>query len=254
MEATALAIFVAKQGWKSFWTIAPDFEYGRSFLNVFLSKIKQLVPDMKLVGQSWPRLGETDFTAYISYVTAAKPDFLMCLLYGADQISFFKQAKPYGLFEKIHVGGIFDLSPLRALGDEMVEGVIGFNIADFYCVNSPEMKTFVERFGKAFGGEYPTKYSISGYDSVTWIKQAIEKTKSANKEKLIDSLEGTEFSSPRGKVLIRAYDHQANGSVYVGFTTKRPEYPFYVYKDVLEVPGEQTWLPVEEVKKLRTGK
>jgi len=116
------------------------------------------------------------------------------------------------------------------------------------------MKTFVEKYRKSFGGEYPTVYSTIGYEAVYCVKQGMEKAKSTNKEKVINALEGMEYTSPRGKLYFRTYDHQVNGTVHVGFTTKKPEYPFYVLKDILAVPGEQTWLSVEEIKKLRTQK
>ncbi len=116
------------------------------------------------------------------------------------------------------------------------------------------MNMFVDKFRKAYGGEYPTVYAIFSYENVHCIRQAIEKAKSVNKEKIVDALEGMEFKSPRGKLYFRAYDHQANGSIYTGFTTKLPKYPFYVMKNVTEVPGEQTWLSVEEIKKIRGQK
>jgi hypothetical protein len=47
----------------------------------------------------------------------------------------------------------------------------------------------------------------------------------------------------------------ANVGIYVGVTTKDPQYKdFLIMKDVVEIPIEKTWLPVEEVKKLQSEK
>ena len=254
MEATAVATYVAKQGWKRIWTLFPDYEWGHTFLGLCLEKLKSSIREVTIVGESWPKLSETDFTAYISAMQGGKPEFVLGGLAGADLINFTKQAKPYGLTEKFPVSGIYDLNQLRALGQEMVEGAVGYNRGEFFCVDTPEMNAFVDKFRKAFGGEYPTAYSVFGYEAVYLTKQAMEKAKTTNKEKVVDALEGMQFSSPRGNLYIRAYDHMVNGTIYVGYTTKSPKYPFFVYRDVVSVPGEQTWLSVEEIKKLRGGK
>jgi branched-chain amino acid transport system substrate-binding protein len=254
MEGSAIATFISKRGYKKIWIAAGDYEWGHTIMNFSLNKLKELAPDTKVLGESWPKLGETDFTPYISSILAAKPDFLFGVLNGADLINFTKQAKPYGLYEKMHASGVYDLNILRALGSEMIEGAITWNRGEFFCIDTPEMNSFVETFRKAFGGEYPTVYATFAYETVYCVKQAMEKAKSTNKEKVIDALEGMEFTSPRGKLYFRKYDHQASGSNYVGFTTKNPKYPFYVLKDFMAVPGEETWLHVEEIKKLRGGK
>ena len=254
VEGTAFAILAAKQGWKSIYVLNPDYEYARSLTTIFLEKMKQLVPDLKVLGQYWPKLGETDFTPYITAIMAAKPDFLFSCSVGSDLINLPRQAKAYGLYEKIPASGLYDLSLLKGIGSEMVEGAIAVNRGDFFCVDTPEMKEFVEKFRKNFGGDYPPAYAAFGYEALYCVKAAMEKAKSTNKEKVIDALEGLEFTSPRGKFYFRPYDHQANSPAYVGFTTKSPDYPFYVYKNILKVTAEEAWLPVEEVKKIRGGK
>jgi len=47
----------------------------------------------------------------------------------------------------------------------------------------------------------------------------------------------------------------ANVGIYVGTSAKDPAYKeFLVMKDVVEVPAEEVWLPVDEVKKLQAEK
>ena len=250
MEATALAIFTSKQGWKKVWTVAPDYEWGHTFTDLYLQKLKELVPDLEVLGESWPKLGESDFSPYITSIVNAKPEFVFNILWGADLINFTKQAKPYGLYDKMAASGLYDLNQLRALGDEMPAGVVGFNRGEFFCVDTPGMKDFVARYQKEYG-EYPTAYSVFGYEAVYSLKQAMEKAGSTDREKVAAALSGMEFTGPRGKLHFRDYDNMVNGSIYVGFSTKTDAYPFYTYKDIMAVPGESTWLPVDAIKKLR---
>ncbi len=252
MEASAVAIFTAKQGWKKIWTLNSDYEYGHTSNQIYLEKVKQLVPDVNVIGQSWPKFGETDYTPYISAILAAKPEFVYCAMSGADAINFTKQAKGYDFFQKVVGCAHYDFSVMQALGAEMVEGAVGFNRGEFYCVDTPEMKVFLDKYRKAFGGNYPNAFAVFGYEAVYCVKQAMEKAKSSNKEKVADTLEGMEFTGPRGKRYFRACDHMVNGADYVGFTTKSPDYPFYILKDIMAVPAEQTLLSCEEIKKLRT--
>lgn len=65
-------------------------------------------------------------------------------------------------------------------------------------------------------------------------------------------LGGLKFNSLRGERYIRGIDHMANVGIYAGVTAKSPEFKkFLILTDVHEVPAEEVWLPVEEVKKLQ---
>jgi branched-chain amino acid transport system substrate-binding protein len=92
---------------------------------------------------------------------------------------------------------------------------------------------------------------VFGYESIKCAATAIEKAGGTDKEKIVDALTGMRFNSPRGEMNFRDYQNIASGKVYVGKTYKDPGYPFYIYKDIIEVPPEKTWLSIEEVKKLR---
>ncbi len=254
MEGNAIAMYVAKQGFKTIWTIAGDYEWGHTITDFTVSKIKQLVPGIKFLGESWPRVGETDFTPYINPILSAKPDFLLSFLVVGDLVNFTKQAIPYELHKKVKISGDYQLSLLMALGGEMPEDVIFWNNGEFFCFDTPEMNAFVEKYQKAYGGQYPIQWSSMGYEAVIAIKQAMEKVKSTNKEKVIDALEGMEFNGIRGKMNFRKCDHQGSGAEFVGLTVKNPKFPFCVMKNITRVPGEESWLSCEEIRKLRGGK
>src|SRR5690349_7899317 len=47
-------------------TIAPDYAYGRDSIAGFAASLKKLRPDIEIVDQQWPKLGQADFTPFIT--------------------------------------------------------------------------------------------------------------------------------------------------------------------------------------------
>ena len=67
---------------------------------LFAEFLKKFDPDVQIVGQSWPKLGESVFTPDITAIMAAKPDGIFNHLWGGDMTTFMKQGSMYGLLDK----------------------------------------------------------------------------------------------------------------------------------------------------------
>ena len=65
------------------------------------ASLKKLRPDIEIVDQQWPKLGEPDFTAFITAQMGKKPDAVYCALFAGDFVTFSKQATPLGYFKAI---------------------------------------------------------------------------------------------------------------------------------------------------------
>lgn len=116
------------------------------------------------------------------------------------------------------------------------------------------MKAFVKRYYDKFH-EWPADWALMAYDGMVAIATAMEKAHSTDPEKVVNVLGGLKFKSLRVERYVRAEDHMANVGIYVGVTHKDPQYKdFLIMKDVVEIPAEQIWLPVDEVKELQAGK
>ena len=62
IEGQAGAIIVARwKDVKTVATIAPDYAYGHDAIAAFVAKLKLLRPDITIVDQQWPKLGEFEF-------------------------------------------------------------------------------------------------------------------------------------------------------------------------------------------------
>ena len=65
----------------------------------FVTHLKKIRPDIEIVDQQWPKLGEADYTPFINAQMAKKPDAVFSSLWGGHFVTFAKQAKALKYFE-----------------------------------------------------------------------------------------------------------------------------------------------------------
>ena len=97
------AVIAHRLGYKTWATISSDFSYGRSVVRQFWNYLKERDPGAKRPYAAWPKLGENDYSAYINKMQKAKPDAIFVGLFGADLIKFMKQARSFGMYEKVKI-------------------------------------------------------------------------------------------------------------------------------------------------------
>jgi branched-chain amino acid transport system substrate-binding protein len=217
--------------------------------------LKRSNPNAQFIGEQWPKLWEIDYAAYITTIMNANPEVLYIGLTGGDTVTFIRQAKPYGLFEKMKVTTLHAGLPLLApLGMIMPEGVyVGLNYF-FNFVDNPENKAFVQAY-KDRHGIVPSDYNLFGYIGTKTLLEGIKKAKTTEQEKVIDAVEGATIESPAGPLTIRKFDHQGEMGIYLGVTKTSPEFSRFLILEKLEYfPGSRIIRPVEEVKALREKK
>jgi branched-chain amino acid transport system substrate-binding protein len=252
MQAKAVVLGVAKlakkKGWKNYVTIASDYEWGRSTQQNTVNLLKQVAPELKLKKEFWPRLGETQFTSYITAIMAQKPDFVVGSVAAKDNVAWMQQAKPYGFFEKIpYPGSLISVSELIVQSKTLTRGLVGLCRAPFFAhLDIPMMANFVKNF-KAKYKRYPSDWAVMEYDAVYALKQGIEKAGSIDTEKVKDAMKSMTIETTRGKHFFRAIDNQLSVSSYLGVVADDPKYPFPIYHDVVEIKGPDSWRPEAEI-------
>ncbi len=250
-ESFGQAVGTSKLKGTKLVTVAPDYEWGRMEHENFVNPLKKLRPDIEIIGEFWPKLGEKDYTSYITAIAAKNPDIIWNACWGADFIAFVKQAKPYGIFEKFTFVGVGELAALVALGNDAPEGIYAWDRAPFYAIDNPEMKTFVEAYTAKYEGNYPSGWAIFGYEGVLTLKYGIEKAGSDKPEDWVKAMKGATVPLMRGPITFRQFDNMSNSPVYWGKLGKDPKFPFMILKDVTKIGTEESMLPIEEIKKLR---
>jgi branched-chain amino acid transport system substrate-binding protein len=253
IEARGIALFLSDKPYTKYSYIGPDYAYGQTQWASFKDELEKRKPDAKILEIVWVKLGETNYSPYIPTLMAKGPEVIFSSFWGGQLSGFIKQAIPYGLFKKATVTSLFDLDMLRAAGKDMPEGLLGYARCPFYAVDNPQMAAFVKTYYEK-NKEWPADWAIMAYDGLIALTEAIKKANSTDSDQVVKALEGLKFKSLRGERFIRPEDHMANVGIYVGTTTKDPKYTdFLIMKDVVEVPAEKVWLPVDEVKKLQGG-
>jgi branched-chain amino acid transport system substrate-binding protein len=253
MQANAVAMSVARlaneKGWKNYVTIASDYEWGRSTQENFVNLLKKAAPDLILKKKFWPRLGETEFASYIGAITKFSPDFVYGSLASRDNMIWMHTADSYGFFKKFpYPGSLISVSELISQAETIPRGLIGVCRAPFFAhMDIPMMAEFVGNF-KAVYKQYPTDWAVMAYDSVYALKQGIEKAGTIDSEKVKDVMKGMSVETTRGKLFFREIDNQLSCSSYIGAVADDPNYPFPIYKDVLEIKGADSWRSEKEIK------
>ena len=254
MVGRASAKVLAKKPYVKYWIAGDDYEYGHAIANAVFERLKSLNPKVQLLGQSWWKVGETDFTPYITQILAAKPDFVIVATGGAGMVNFQKAAQATGFHKRVpfyqHAG--IDLSTLAPQGPNAPEGVYGTTNYLFYYPATKENKAFAEEFRKATN-RYPKSGALYGYMSAQFIAKSYAKAGKVDKEKFIDALEGMTLDSPVGPLTMRACDHQVELPMFFGVTKKSPAQESLVAGDVTSVPGKDTMPTCEEIRKARAG-
>jgi len=257
MQAKAVVLGVAelakKKGWKNYMTIASDYEWGRSTQNNTVALLKQMAPELKLKKEFWPRLGETQFTSYITAIMGQKPDFVIGSVASKDNVAWMKQAKAYGFFDKIpYPGSLISVSELIVQSKGLTRGLIGLCRAPFFAhLDVPMMADFVKNF-RAKYDRYPSDWAVMEYDAVYVLKQGVEKAGSIDTEKVKDALKGATVDTTRGRLSFREIDNQLSCSSYIGVVADDPAYPFPIYHDIVEVKGPDSWRPEAEILEARS--
>ena len=66
IEGRTAAEIMAKWPVKRVATMSPDYAYGQDVTTAFVEHLKKIKPDIEIVDQQWPKLGEADYTPFIN--------------------------------------------------------------------------------------------------------------------------------------------------------------------------------------------
>lgn len=252
MAGKAGAAGLAKKPYKKYWIAGDDYEYGHAIADGVWNHLKILKPDVQLLGQSWWKVGEPDFTPYITAILSAKPDAVIIATGGASCVPFLKAAAATGFNKSVpfFMHTATEMSTLAPLGLNAPEGVLGTSNYYYYYPDTPENKAFVKEFKDAFG-RLPKVGALYGYITANFIAKAYEKAGEINTEKFINALEGMSIGSPIGELTIRAFDHQVMFPMFMGTTKKAEGYDYLIATDIVTIPGKDVMPSIEDIKKAR---
>ena len=246
--------FAGGKPFKKWFIVGDDYELGHSLADNFKKGLKKANPNAVIVGEAWIKLGETDYTPYLSAVMAQKPEAVFGCFGGASHVPFPKQAKMFGLFEKVAYFHYWLADPMFAqvLKESYPVGAYTGLSYLWYYPETPANKEFRNKFltyttAKGSPQHYPAEGVMSGYSGARFLIEAMVKAKSAKTEDVINALEGLTIQTASGPMTMRACDHQVMAPVFWGQLAKLPNYPFPVMKDIYTASVKDITPSCEEI-------
>ena len=234
-------------------TIGPNYEYGKRAWETFRDRLKELKPDVQVVGEQWPALGKIDASAEVGAVLAKNLDALYVSLFGSDWLAFVREAQKRGLFQKMFVVGILLGEPeyIDPLKTEAPEGMLVTGYP-WYDLTQPAHKEFVARFTKKTD-KNPVLGSLVGYVTYLSIFEAIRKAGSTDTDKLVTAFRDLKVETPIGPISYRAVDGQSTMGAWVGTTKLDARRGVGVMVNHEYIAGDKVLPSADEVKKMRSG-
>jgi branched-chain amino acid transport system substrate-binding protein len=213
MGTRAVSLYLRQAEFKNFYALGMDYAWGHNSIGVFKDEVKK--SGKNFIADIYSPIGTKDYSTYITKIRQSGADACFLVLQGDDNNAFLAQAKQYRLGDKVQLlTEIVDLNSIHAVGEAAV-GLIGSSRYTFTFPGEANAQ-FVAAWKQEYGN-VPDVFEGEQWQACLMLQAGIEKAGSIDAEKLRPALETVEVDSIKGKVTMRACDHQA---VQRGFMVK----------------------------------
>jgi branched-chain amino acid transport system substrate-binding protein len=223
-------------------TLAQDYAFGRDGVKAF----KEALKSARIVHEEYLPTNTTDFTAGAQRLIDAlkdKPGRKVIWIIWAGAGNPFKIAdldlKRYGI--EIATGG--NILPAMA-AYKAFPGMEGATYYYYEIPKNPVNQWLVAEHQKRFNAP-PDFFTAGGMAAALAIVEALKRTNGdTNTEKLIATMEGMSFETPKGRMTFRKEDHQAMQSMYHFRIKVDPNVAWGIPELVAEIKPEQMNVPI----------
>ncbi len=242
-DAISNAAAVAKPG-VSIACIGQDYAFGRDGIAAYKQAAEKL--GAKVVHEEYCDPKGADFTAPIQRIIEAlkdlpQPKYVWVIWAGKNNpITQLIDAglDKYGI--EITTGGnVFAvLKTMKSL-----KGMIG---ATYYYYENPKNEVndwLVKEHFKRFN-EPPDFFTCGGFAAASAVVEAITKAGGTDTEKLISTMEGMEFMTPKGMMKFRKEDHQALQAMFAFKLEVKPDVEWAIPVLIKTLTMEETAPPI----------
>ena len=241
-DAISNAVAQDKVG-TSIATLAQDYAFGRDGVKAFKDAIKKA----KIVHEEYLPTNTTDFTAGAQRIIDKLKDQpgrkVIWIIWAGGGGNPFKIAdldlKRYGI--EIVTGG--NIMPAM-VAYKQFPGMEGATYYYFGIPKNPVNEWLVANHYKLYKTP-PDFFTAGGMAAGIALVEALKKTNGdTNTDKLIKTMEGMSFESPKGKMTFRKEDHQAMQSMYHFKIKVDPAFAWGVPELVREIKPEEMDVPI----------
>lgn len=223
-------------------TLAQDYAFGRDGVKAFKSALKKA----DVVHEEYLPADTTDFTAGAQRLVDAlkdKPGRKIIFIIWAGAGNPFKIAdlglERYGI--EIATGG--NILPAMAAYKNF-PGMEGAAYYYYEIPKNPMNDYMVEQHQKQYGAP-PDFFTAGGFAAASAIVTALKATEGdTDTRKLIKTMEGMSFDTPKGQMTFRPQDHQAMQSMYHFKIKVDPDVAWGIPELVHEITPDEMDIPI----------
>ena len=210
------------------YTIAADYNFGQ----ISAEWVRQIVEEEggEIVGEEFIPLDVSQFSSTIQNIQSEDPDFVVTLLVGSNQASYYEQAASSDLglprASSVNVGQGYEHKRFSPPSLENMFVTTNF----IEEVETPEAKEFVEKFYDRFPDTtYVNQEAANSYIAMYLYKQMVERADgSTDKEDLREVIaEGDVcFDGPSGKVCLDPKSQHMSHNIFLAKVDENHEISF----------------------------
>jgi urea transport system substrate-binding protein len=201
-QVNPLIDYMIKKGSKKIYIVASDFSSGK--LGTSQVTARAGAKGATIVGNSYEPIGTTDFSSDIAKIAAAKPDTVIDILVGSDEVAFYKQFRTDPRSSGIKTGSfLMDDAAIAAIGQKLLKDTV------VNASYSPESLTKGNaQFVAAMKAKFGKKAQITGAAAAAWdgawiLAKTIKRTGSTSSATLYTAMANAFYSGPRGDLAFK---------------------------------------------------
>ena len=242
-DAISNAVAIDKAG-TSIVTLAQDYAFGRDGVKAFKDALKHA----KIVHEEYLPQNTTDFTAGIQRIVdklKGEPGRKVVMVIWAGGTPPFGALAAQELNKRFNIDVATGGNILPAMASyKAFPGMEGATYYYFGIPKNPVNEAMVAAHYKEYKTP-PDFFTAGGFSAAMAIVTALKKTGGdTNTNKLISTMEGMSFDTPKGKMTFRKEDHQAMQSMYHFKIKNDPAFAWGVPELVREIKPEEMNVPI----------
>ena len=213
--STLIPWMMEKYG-KNIYTLAADYNFGQ----ISAEWVRQIVEENggTMVGEEFIPLGVSQFGQSIQNIQAAKPGFVVTLLVGAAQASYYEQAAAANvnlpMASSVNVGQGYEHK--RFTPPSLKDMYVTTNFIEE--VDTPAAKAFVEKFRARFPDEpYINQEAANSYIAMNLYKLMVERAGTTDNAALRAEIAKGDvcFDGPSGKVCLDPKSQHMSHTIFL---------------------------------------
>ena len=235
---------------RNWLAISSDQQANIDLSNIFLKSLKKAHGakgvDVTIQNPVLTKAGAGDFRSQISQIANSGATGILNSLVGSDSLTFYKQAKAFGLDQKVltFADVSADLRSMISIASSTPKSVWTPNYWYAQGDNNPVSQEVYKIAAERTGTPYPFGFIAFAHDAVVAIAQAARTAPSLETKAMIAALESGSPAGAAGPIVFRKADHTYTGQMtFIKFGADPSAKEGIKVSDVVRMPSSEHMEP-----------